>query len=147
MALQELRVYARQEDRPAVFQLAESFSKAYGTAIAEDLVGPEALFKRFRGKCFRTGRSLDIRERGTWAIDHILPSPYLYPLSVENAALLSREANNAKAGSWPSHFYTNNELIEVSASRLGAFAGRARDRAGDRRRIDPARVDRRRTVA
>ncbi len=73
-----------------------------------------ALFRRFGGKCFKTGRSIDIRERATWAIDHILPSQYLYPLSVENAALLSREANNAKAGRWPSHFYTNNELIELS---------------------------------
>jgi hypothetical protein len=73
-----------------------------------------ALFRRFGGKCFKTGRSLDIRERGTWAIDHVLPSQYLYPLSVENAALLSREANNAKAGRWPSHFYTNSELIQLS---------------------------------
>jgi len=77
-------------------------------------IDQEALFRRFAGKCFKTNRSLDIRERGTWAIDHILPSQYLYPLSVENAALLSREANNAKAGRWPSHFYTNNELIELS---------------------------------
>ncbi len=72
------------------------------------------LFRRFGGKCFKTGRPLNIRERRSWAIDHILPSQFLYPLSVENAALLSREANNAKAGRWPKQFYSNNELIELS---------------------------------
>ena len=74
----------------------------------------EDLFRRFGGKCFKTGRHLNIRERRGWAIDHILPSQFLYPLSVENAALLSREANNAKAGAWPNQFYTNNQLIELS---------------------------------
>jgi len=72
------------------------------------------LFRRFGGKCFKTGRPLNLQERRSWAIDHILPSQFLYPLSVENAALLSREANNAKAGRWPKQFYSNNELIELS---------------------------------
>lgn len=72
------------------------------------------LFKRFGAKCFKTGKSLKIKERNTWAIDHILPSKYLYPLKKENAALLSSEANGAKRDRWPSKFYTNNELIELA---------------------------------
>jgi hypothetical protein len=72
------------------------------------------LFKRFDGKCFKTKIKLDIEDRNSWAIDHILPSKYLYPLKKENAALLSKEANNNKRDSWPSKFYTNNELIELA---------------------------------
>jgi hypothetical protein len=53
-------------------------------------------------------------ERDTWAIDHILPSKYLYPLRRENAALLSRSANDNKRDKWPSKYYTNNELIDLA---------------------------------
>lgn len=74
----------------------------------------EDLFRRFDGKCFKTGKSLDIKKRKTWDIDHILPSAYLYPLSVQNAALLSSEANQAKRDKWPSQFYTNQELVNLS---------------------------------
>ncbi|OGU61396.1 MAG: hypothetical protein A2V66_15860 [Ignavibacteria bacterium RBG_13_36_8] len=72
------------------------------------------LFKRFGSKCFKTKKPLDINKRKTWTIDHILPSKYLYPLSVSNAALLSKEANDNKRDRLPSKFYTNNELIELA---------------------------------
>jgi hypothetical protein len=74
----------------------------------------EDLFRRFDSKCFKTKVKLNIKDRGSWAIDHILPSKYLFPLKKENAALLSREANNSKRDRWPSKFYTNNELIELA---------------------------------
>ncbi|MDD2240037.1 MAG: hypothetical protein PHO14_06960 [Kiritimatiellae bacterium] len=72
------------------------------------------LFKRFGGKCFKTGKTLDKAKRKTWAIDHILPSRYLYPLTFRNAALLSKGANENKRDRWPSEFYTNNELIRLA---------------------------------
>lgn len=72
------------------------------------------LFKRFGSKCFKTKKYLNIHDRNSWAIDHILPSKYLYPLTKENAALLSVEANSNKRDRWPSEFYTNNELIELA---------------------------------
>ncbi len=74
----------------------------------------EDLFKRFDSKCFKTGEQLDINQRNTWNIDHILPSKYLYPLNIANSALLSTEANSNKRDMWPSKFYTNNELIELA---------------------------------
>ena len=74
----------------------------------------EDLFKRFDSKCFKTGKKLDINQRNTWNIDHILPSKYLYPLNVANAALLSTEANSNKRDMLPNKFYTNNELIELA---------------------------------
>ena len=72
------------------------------------------LFRRFDGKCFKSRKLLHKEDRGSWAIDHILPSAYLYPLSQQNAALLSTSANAAKRDKWPSQFYTNQELIDLS---------------------------------
>jgi len=72
------------------------------------------LFKRFNSRCFKTGKPLDIKDRKSWAIDHILPSKHLYPLTVQNAALLSKDANDNKSEKWPSEFYTNSELIKLA---------------------------------
>ncbi|NQT23785.1 hypothetical protein HQ585_00360 [candidate division KSB1 bacterium] len=74
----------------------------------------EDLFKRFKGKCFKTKKDLEINDRQSWASDHILPSKYLYPLTIQNTALLSKEANESKRDKWPNEFYTNNELIELA---------------------------------
>ena len=79
----------------------------------------KALFKRFGGKCFKTGKPLKYEERGAWAVDHILPSRWLYPLNSGNAALLSRAANENKRDRWPSEFYTNDELKRL-AEIMGA---------------------------
>jgi hypothetical protein len=73
----------------------------------------ESLFERFNAKCFKSGRDLHMAGND-WAIDHILPSRYLYPLTTANAALLSREANAKKRDRWPSEYYTNSELIRLS---------------------------------
>ncbi len=79
-----------------------------------EFIDIESLFKRFGNKCFKTKKPLDIKDRSSWQIDHILPSKWLYPLKKENAALLSNEANAAKKAKWPNKFYTNNELIELA---------------------------------
>lgn len=73
-----------------------------------------ALFARFDRKCFKTGKALDFNDRNSWRIDHICPSRWLYPLTRENAALLSREANENKRDQWPSKFYTNSELKRLA---------------------------------
>lgn len=72
------------------------------------------LFERFDGKCFKTGRKLDINDRGSWEMDHILPAAYLYPLTPANACLLSREANQNKKSQWPSSFYTSSEMVKLA---------------------------------
>ncbi|GAB4441768.1 MAG: hypothetical protein OHK0040_12980 [bacterium] len=79
-----------------------------------EIIDIDDLFKRFDGRCFKTRIVLDKNNRSTWEIDHILPSSWLYPLTKENAALLSKEANNNKRDKWPSHFYTNTELIQLA---------------------------------
>jgi len=83
------------------------------------------LFLRFDSKCFKCAKALDQKDRTTWAIDHILPSRYLFPLTLENAALLCAGCNNSKHGRWPSEFYTNNELImlcKLTGADLGLLA-------------------------
>lgn len=85
------------------------------------------LFYRFEGRCFKTKEPLDISKRDEWAIDHILPSKFLYPLKKENAALLSRSANENKSDKWPSRFYNNNELIElarITGASIGLISSR-----------------------
>ena len=72
------------------------------------------LFQRFESKCFKCAKSLDFKKRGSWAVDHILPSKFLYPLTQENAALLCTNCNNGKHDRWPSQYYSNNELIALS---------------------------------
>jgi 5-methylcytosine-specific restriction endonuclease McrA len=72
------------------------------------------LFRRFQSKCFKCSKALTFGKRGTWAVDHILPSKFLYPLTRENAALLCADCNNGKHDRWPSLYYTNHELIELS---------------------------------
>ena len=74
----------------------------------------KGLFGRFSSRCFKTGKLLKIQDRGTWAIDHILPSRYLYPLTKENAALLSKEANSKKRDRWPREYYSNSELVRLA---------------------------------
>lgn len=99
-------------------QLYESnIKRKVGDLLLEgenETIDIDDLFRRFNSRCFKTGVKLNKNNRKSWAIDHILPSSWLYPLTKENAALLSKDANNNKRTSWPSHFYTNNELIKLA---------------------------------
>ena len=80
----------------------------------DETIAFDELFKRFNSRCFKTKQKLDIDDRNSWAVDHILPSKYLYPLKVSNAALLSKGANENKRDRWPNEFYTNSELVELA---------------------------------
>lgn len=99
-------------------QLHESSSKRRAAELLlegeNEAVNIGELFERFESRCFKTGVLLNKDDRKSWAIDHILPSRWLYPLSSQNAALLSAKANGAKSDKWPSDFYTNEELIRLA---------------------------------
>lgn len=99
-------------------QLHESSAKRRAAELLmagqDQQVDIDELFKRFGGKCFKTGIPLDKDVRSSWAVDHTLPSRWLYPLSPQNATLLSTKANSSKSDMWPSSFYNNEELIKLA---------------------------------
>ena len=84
------------------------------TRESDEKLDVVALFERFGSKCFKTGKELNIEDASSWQIDHTLPSKYFYPLTVVNATLLSKDANQNKSDKWPSEFYTNKELVELA---------------------------------
>lgn len=97
-----------------------SLNRRFGELLAttgkkqKEKLNVEELFERFDSKCFKTKKPLDIKETKTWHIDHILPVKYFYPLTKENACLLSDSANGDKNGKWPSKFYSSKELAELA---------------------------------
>lgn len=79
-----------------------------------------AIYARFGNCCFKCG--LDLSDDLTAGIakkegnlDHTLPVFYLWPLTTDNATLLCREHNGAKAEKWPGEFYSDAELRKLSA--------------------------------
>ena len=103
---------------------AEQHAEAAARRRIGDLMHPDPdyrpfsdiddLFERFGGKCFLTGVPLDKNDRSKWQIDHILPASYYYPLTKENACLLSKGANGNKRAQWPSEMYTPEQLMELA---------------------------------
>lgn len=76
----------------------------------------EAVFNRFEGKCFKCGKQLKYKSRGTkdYAIDHTLPASLFWPLASENATLLCSTCNNEKHDRWPRDYYSEAELRRLS---------------------------------
>lgn len=72
------------------------------------------VYERFRHRCFKCGEDLSGAGSADKALDHTLPVYYLYPLSTENATLLCRTCNGVKAGSWPSEFYSDQEMKRLA---------------------------------
>ena len=71
--------------------------------------------RRYNNKCFFCGKDLSgIYDKREKPLDHTLPVYYLWPLSTENATLLCHECNGKKSGRWPSQFYTNKQLKDLS---------------------------------
>lgn len=82
--------------------------------VSDEKLDIKSLFERYNYKCFKTGIDLKIEDSASWQIDHTLPSKYFYPLSIRNSTLLSKDANQNKSDSWPSQYYTNDELIKLA---------------------------------
>lgn len=68
------------------------------------------VWNRFDRKCFRCG--VDVSLKG-FQLDHTRPLAYLWPID-EYATCLCAGCNNAKKDKFPSEFYTEAELVELS---------------------------------
>ncbi len=78
-------------------------------------INSKEVYERFRYRCFKCKVDLrnvdDEKER---PLDHTLPAVFLWPLTTENATLLCRLHNGEKSGKWPSEYYTDKDLKELS---------------------------------
>ena len=77
-------------------------------------IDSEQIHKRFKHRCFKCNkylRDVSAKER---PLDHTLPVVYLWPLTSENATLLCRDHNGEKSGKWPSEYYSDKELKQLS---------------------------------
>jgi hypothetical protein len=70
---------------------------------------------RFHHKCFNCGKDLSqVSKNIEKPLDHTLPVYYLWPLTTETATLLCRDCNGNKSGTWPSEFYSDSKLRQLS---------------------------------
>ncbi len=67
---------------------------------------------RFSDKCFKCDK--DVSEPGQAQFDHTLPVRYFWPMTTQNATLLCRAHNGEKGAKWPSEFYDDAELRQLS---------------------------------
>lgn len=89
--------------------------RLYIDLAGEDKIESKKVFEKFNYQCFQCKKDLrDVLDEKERALDHTLPAFYLWPLTTENATLLCQKHNNEKHGKWPSEFYSDNKLKELS---------------------------------
>lgn len=69
--------------------------------------------EKFKNECFKCKRDLSKAKRSDFHIDHVLPAKYLWRLE-DATALLCGRCNLEKRDKWPSHFYSVDQLKELS---------------------------------
>jgi hypothetical protein len=81
-------------------------------------INTDEIFRRFENKCFCCGKPLVDSEGvplpGAFNIDHTLPAYYLWPATTQNATLLCRDDNGAKAEKWPGDFYGQEKINQLA---------------------------------
>ena len=89
-------------------------SRLRGIVIPKGKMDSYVIFKKFKNKCFKCKKHLDINKKGTYEIDHTLPHSLWWGYSTEDATLLCYDHNQEKTNKWPSEYYTTKELIRLS---------------------------------
>lgn len=78
-------------------------------------IDSRAVERRFHHRCFNCGADLsNVDSAIEKPMDHTLPVYYLWPLTTETATLLCRDCNGDKSGAWPSDYYNDRQLRELS---------------------------------
>lgn len=85
------------------------------TALCNETKMPtdEEIFQKFNSRCFKTGKILDINDRSSWQIDHLMPASGYNPLNYNTATLLSKDANQEKNDRHPLDFYGKKKLEKL----------------------------------
>lgn len=71
------------------------------------------IFAKYGGRCFATGKILDINERGSYQIDHMMAASGYHPLNDKNVVLLSTDANQEKNDQHPIKFFGIKKFKEL----------------------------------
>ena len=89
--------------------------RIYVDLARDKKINSEVVYQRFGYRCFKCQKLLrKVAEDTERPLDHTLPIVFLWPLTTENATLLCREHNGEKSDKWPSEYYLDNELRELS---------------------------------
>jgi hypothetical protein len=73
------------------------------------------IYKKYDGCCFKCKKSIPIDRPDLKQLDHTLPHAYWWPYTTETATLLCNECNQSKKDKWPSVFYSEDELKQLSS--------------------------------
>lgn len=81
----------------------------------EEKIDSEFIYKKYNYKCFSCGKDLMyVKNEKERPLDHTLPLYYLWPLKNDSATLLCDDCNGGKSGKWPSEYYNEAKLRELS---------------------------------
>ncbi|WP_017295244.1 hypothetical protein [Geminocystis herdmanii] len=87
----------------------------YSIISGSQKLNSEEVLKKYHYKCFKCGKDLhNVNSEQERPLDHPLPIYYLYPLTTETATLLCRNCNGKKRAKWPSAFYSEDKVRELS---------------------------------
>ena len=78
-------------------------------------VSRRAIEEKYHHRCFNCGADLShVATNKEKPIDHTLPVYYLWPATTDSGTLLCHDCNGQKTGKWPSEFYSDAKLHELS---------------------------------
>lgn len=78
-------------------------------------VSRKTIEAKYGHRCFNCGVDLShVLTNKEKPIDHTLPVYYLWPATTDSSTLLCRTCNGNKTGKWPSDFYSDAKLHELS---------------------------------
>ncbi|MEA5533160.1 hypothetical protein [Crocosphaera sp. XPORK-15E] len=89
--------------------------RLYSIISGSQKINSEEIFEKYKHKCFNCEKDLHkVESEKERPLDHSIPVYYLYPLTTETATLLCQECNSKKTNKWPSAFYSDQKLKQLS---------------------------------
>jgi 5-methylcytosine-specific restriction endonuclease McrA len=88
---------AKWRDSRPLFDKVKFFKRTFGKSVIVEDFKPGDLLRKTDGKCYLTGRELDLSDRRNFSLDHIISRAKGGDNTLENCGLTCREANQAKS--------------------------------------------------
>lgn len=89
--------------------------RLYAILSNEKKINSQKVYDLFEGKCFNCGKRLEKKAGSSsgYHLDHTLPARLFWPLSL-GPTLLCTTCNNNKHEKWPSNFYGEQKIRQLS---------------------------------